>query len=193
MFPKTDKIHWLKWSEKKYIQKERKTDRQTDQMKPNLYPSFHSCALHSRRDVDGVAPDVVVQLRRPDDAGRDVSEVEPDPEDEVELDQRLVEVRDGPLQLEDELQHLSQVLVLVSVLVPDVRVHAGRGHEGGSDGFDLFDVPEFCPIENFVEVGDEFVEDSEVFLAAHVGLVVQLVEIDLKQKGKIWFQNWKLS
>lgn len=148
----------------------------------NLYSPLYPSALHSWSDVDGVAPNVVVELRRPDDASSDVAEVEPDPEDEVELDQRLVEVRDRPLQLEDELQHLSQVLVLVRVLVPDVRVHAGRRHEGGSDGLDLFDVPEFCPIENFVEVGDEFVEDSEVFFAAHVRLVVELVEIDLRTK-----------
>ena len=144
-----------------------------------LDPSLDPGALHSRRDVDGVTPDVVVQLGGPDDPGSDVTKVEPDPEDQVELDERLVKVGHGPLKLEDELEHLVQVLVLVSVLVPDVRVHSGRGHERRSDGLDLLHVPELGSVEDLVEVGDELVQDPQVLLAAHVGLVVELVEVDL--------------
>ena len=145
---------------------------------PYLYPSFHSGALHSGRNVDGVTPDVVIKFGSPYDPGCDVTKVEPDPQDEVELDEGLVEVGDGPLELEDEFQHFSQVLILVGVLVPDVRIHPGCCHERRTDRFDLFHVPEFCPIQDFVEIGNEFVQNSEIFFSSHVGLVVELVEVD---------------
>ena len=55
----------------------------------DLDPALDSGALHPAGDVDSVAPDVVVQLRRPDDARRHVAEVEADPQHQVELDQAL--------------------------------------------------------------------------------------------------------
>ena len=51
-----------------------------------------------------------------------------------------------------------------------------------TDRLDLFDVPELRPVEDLVKVGDELVQDSKVFLSAHVRFVVQLVEVHLKEK-----------
>ena len=64
------------------------------------------------------------------------------------------------------------------IFSPNERVEPGSRHEGCSDGFDLFNIPELWFIQQLVEVADEFVEYPEVLLPAHVGLVVQLVEVD---------------
>ena len=54
-----------------------------------LHPPLDPRALHPAGDVDGVAPDVVVELRGADDAGGHVAEVEADAQHEVELDEAL--------------------------------------------------------------------------------------------------------
>ena len=54
-----------------------------------LHPALDPRALHPAGDVDGVPPDVVVEFRGADDAGRDVAKVEADAQHEVELDQAL--------------------------------------------------------------------------------------------------------
>ena len=74
-------------------------------------------------DVDGVPPDVIVELGGSNDPGGEVPKVEPDPEDKVKLYERPVELPDRVLELKDELHELMDVLVLVSVLRPDVGVH----------------------------------------------------------------------
>lgn len=122
-------------------------------------------------DVDGVAPDVVVELGGADDAGRHVPEVEAGPEDQVELDQGLVEVVHGLLQLQHEVHQLTEVLVRVGVLLhgtkeendkkmrqtihdeallylSDVGVDAAGRHEGGADSLDLLHVPELAPVQD---------------------------------------------
>ncbi len=59
-----------------------------------------ACWVHARGNVDGVAPDVVVELRGADDAAGDVAKVETDAEDEIEFDEGLVEVLYHALQAE---------------------------------------------------------------------------------------------
>jgi hypothetical protein len=59
-----------------------------------------ACWVHARGNVDGVAPDVVVELRGADDAAGDVTKVETDAEDEIEFDEGLVEVLHHALQAE---------------------------------------------------------------------------------------------
>ena len=49
------------------------------------------------------------------------------------------------------------VLVLVSVFLTDVGVHARRCHERGADGLDLFHVAELLPVQDLIKVADEFV------------------------------------
>ena len=58
-------------------------------MLSHLHPSLDPRALHPAGNVDGVAPNVIVELGRPDDAGGHVAKVEADAENEVELDQAL--------------------------------------------------------------------------------------------------------
>lgn len=113
-------------------------------------------------DVDGVSPDVVVELCGPDDARGDVTKVEPDPEDQVELDERPVELSDRVLQLEDKLHQLVDVLVLVGVGHPDLGVHPGRSHERRTDRLDLLHVRELGAVQYLVKVADQLVQDSQV-------------------------------
>ena len=70
------------------------------------------------------------------------------------------------------------MLIFVLVFLPNVRINARSCHERRSDGFDLLHVLKLRSVEDLVEVADEFVEHPQVLLAAHVGLVVELVEVD---------------
>ena len=72
----------------------------------DLHAAVHAAAVHSARDVDGVAPDVVVELGGADHAARDVAVVEADAENEVELYQRLVEILNRVLEAVGELHEL---------------------------------------------------------------------------------------
>ena len=67
----------------------------TVQLRPGGSPA---CGVHPRGDIDGVAPDVVVQLGRANDAAGDVAKVETDTQDEIELDEGLIEVLHHALQ-----------------------------------------------------------------------------------------------
>ena len=109
----------------------------------DLYPAVHAASVHPARNVDGIAPDVVVELGGPDDPTCDVTIVEADSENEVKLDQGLIEVLDGILKTVRKLHELLQVLLFMLVFVPDERIEARGCHERRSNGFYLFNISEF--------------------------------------------------
>ena len=63
-----------------------------------------ACGVHPGGDVDGVAPDVVVELRRAYDAACDVTKVETDAKNEIEFNEGLVEVLHHALQAKNWCQ-----------------------------------------------------------------------------------------
>ena len=68
--------------------------------------------------------------------------------------------------------------MFVLILVPDEGIEARGRHECSSDGFDLFHISKFIFIQEIIKIADELVEDAEELLAAHVGLIIELVEVD---------------
>ena len=51
----------------------------------NLNPSLNTCGFHPGGNIDGIAPNVVIQLCRTNDSGSDITKVESDPENKNEL------------------------------------------------------------------------------------------------------------
>ncbi len=98
--------------------------------------------------INCVAPDVVIELGGADDACRYIAIVISNPEDEVELDEGLVEVSNGSLQLQYELHELSEMLIGMGVFPAHGHIHAGSGHERRPDGLDFLHVAKFWTVKH---------------------------------------------
>ncbi|CAH4033549.1 unnamed protein product [Pieris brassicae] len=62
--------------------------------------------------------------------------------------------------------------------MPEVGVEAAGRHEGAAYRLYLLDVLKLRPLQQFVEVGYELVEDAQILLALEIRLVVHFVEVD---------------
>lgn len=95
-----------------------------------------SRALHPRRDVDGVAPNVVVGLPRPDDPGGHRSVIDAHLQHEM-IEALLVDVRQCLLQLQSELHENREMTPSRSVLRLHRLGYSRGGHVGRSYRLDL--------------------------------------------------------
>ena len=100
-----------------------------------------------------------------DDSACDVTVIKANSEDQVKLNERLIEVLHRGLETVGKLHQLVEMLMLVSVLVPDEWIQPRGCHECGSDGLDLLEHAELGLGQQFVKVADDFVEESETFEA----------------------------
>lgn len=111
-------------------------------------------ALHPRRDIDGVAPNVIVRLPRADDTGSHRSMIDAHFQNEV-IKALLVDARQGLLKLQGKLHESDEVAPLRAILRLH-RLHLGyarSGHIGRSYRLDLDDALEFFLIEDLITDG----------------------------------------
>uniref|UniRef100_A0A8W7PTJ4 Uncharacterized protein n=1 Tax=Anopheles coluzzii TaxID=1518534 RepID=A0A8W7PTJ4_ANOCL len=144
--------------------------------------------VHPRRDVDRIAPDVVLWFTGANHPGHYRADVDAwkqkqfdcnhhyhlfnafaletfaqchpltDTHPEV-VEGMLVDVRDLLEQLERVVHHREHVLEVV--LVAAVRGQPGRGHVRGAGRFDFLHVPEPLQPEQLVKVDDDFVQQAQ--------------------------------
>lgn len=103
----------------------------------HLYPTGDPGGVHSRRYVDCVAPDVVIQLGSADHASRDVAVVEADSQNQFETQQVPIEIIDYFVHRHGKVHQLKEMRVFVLALLPHLRIQTTRGHEGAADRLDL--------------------------------------------------------
>ena len=73
----------------------------------NLNPSLNTCGFHPGGNIDGIAPNVVIQLCRTNDSGSDITKVESDPENKNELkNEKKIKKKKTKLRISTDLGSL---------------------------------------------------------------------------------------
>jgi len=108
-------------------------------------------ALHPRRDIDGVAPNIIVRFPRPDDASSHRSMINAHFQNEV-IKTLLVDAWQGFLKFQSELHKSDEVAPSRSILWLH-RLHLGysrSGHVGRSYRLNFDDTMKFLLIEDLI-------------------------------------------
>lgn len=139
---------------------------------------FYFRGVYFVGDVDGVFLDVVQQFGRVDDFCCEGFMVEVNFEFEVELEYVVVEIVYYAYYFFGKFKQDLQVFLRVVIVLVSCGIQFRRRYVCGFDGFDFFDVVVVWFVQEFVEVFDQFIEDSVVFFVFFVVFFVEFIEVD---------------